>query len=295
VILVTGATGQVGRHLLGDLADASVPTTAMVRVEPQAADLPTGVDHLVATLDDPPGPEALQQFDEVFLLSAVSEHQAELEIGFVDALLTAGHRPHVVKVAEDGFQDPHCVVRFMHSHREVAKHLDALDLPVTYLAPLTYMESLLGLADDIRDAGEIPVPAAAGRVGFVATSDVAAVAAHVLTTPGHEDRVYVVSGPETLSYADVAARMSALFATTVEHVDLPAASYAERLRDRGATDWEVAGTVELFEWIQSGAQDQVTDEVQRATGEPARPLTDWLTELRGAFVGRPVGLSPPQM
>jgi NAD(P)H dehydrogenase (quinone) len=294
-ILVTGATGPLGHHLLEDLADQRVAATAMVRVEAEAGGLPTGVEHVVATLEDPPPPSLLQEYDHVLLTSPATEQQADLEVTFVDALVAAGHRPHVVKVATDGFQDPQCQVRFMRSDRQVAKHLDALGLPVTYLAALTYMESLLGLADVMRDEALVPVPAGDGKVGFVATSDVARVAAHVLTHPGHEDRVYVVSGPEALGYQDVAERVSALFATTVEYVDTPAAQYADRLRSSGLPDWEVAGSLELFDWVRHGAQDSVTDEVERATGEAARPLTDWLRELRGAFLGRPADLPPPQL
>jgi NAD(P)H dehydrogenase (quinone) len=295
VILVTGATEQVGFHLLEELVEARAPATALVRVEAQAGGLPTGVEHAVGSLDDPPPAGVLTQFDEVFLHSPDTELQVDLEMTFLDALVDAAHSPHVVKVATDGFQDPQCHVRFMRNHRLIAKHLESVGLPVTYLALLTPMESLLGLADVMRDEGVIPLPAGGGRIGFVATSDVAAVAAHVLSTPGHEDRTYVLSGPEALSYADVAAQVSALFATTVEYVDSPAKREAERLRRAGVPHWEVEGALELYEWIRYGGQDTVTDEVEQATGGGPRPLADWLTELRGAFVGRPPDLPPPQL
>jgi NAD(P)H dehydrogenase (quinone) len=113
VILVTGATGNVGYRLLENLDDAGVPATAMVRTEAKAVDLPPRVQHRVATLDGPPPPEVLQEFDNVFLLSPDVEAQAEMEVLFVDALVAAGHRPRVLKVAYDGFQDLDCDVRFM--------------------------------------------------------------------------------------------------------------------------------------------------------------------------------------
>ena len=181
MILVTGATGRVGYHLMEALADAHADVTAMVRVEARAADLPGTPQHVVASFDDPPPAEVLRGFDRVFLLSPAIEEQAELETVFIDALLAAGHGPHVVKIAADGFEDPGCEVRFMLSHRQVAAHLRAVGLPVTYLASALYMEDLLAAADTIRDEAAISVPAGHGRVGFVAASDVAAVAARVLT------------------------------------------------------------------------------------------------------------------
>ena len=135
MILVTGATGQVGYHLMEALADAGAAATAMVRVEAKAADLPGSPQYVVASLDDPPAAEVLRTFDRVFLLSPAHEAQVELETIFIDALISAGHRPFVVKVAADGFQDPDCDVRFMRSHRQIAVHLDATGFPVTYLAP----------------------------------------------------------------------------------------------------------------------------------------------------------------
>ena len=215
MILVTGATGRVGYRLMELLADANAEATAMVRVEARAADLPGTPRHTVASFDDPPPAEILREFDRVFLLSPAHEEQASMETVFIDAIAAAGHRPHVVKIAADGFQDPDCEVRFMRSHREVAAHLDALGLPVTYLAPSLYMENLLAAADTLRKEGTIRAPAGRGRVGFVAARDVAAAAARVLTSPGHDDAIYVLTGPEALRYADVARRFSAVFAREV--------------------------------------------------------------------------------
>ena len=151
MILVTGATGRVGYHLLEALADARADVTAMVRVQAKAADLPGTPQHVVATFDDPPPAEVLRGFDHVFLLSPAIEEQAELETVFIDALVAAGHGPHVVKVAADGFADPGCEVRFMVSHRQIAAHLDATGLPATYLAPALYMEGLPELRQGVLD------------------------------------------------------------------------------------------------------------------------------------------------
>ncbi|HTA00373.1 MAG TPA: NmrA family NAD(P)-binding protein [Streptosporangiaceae bacterium] len=284
MILVTGATGQVGYHLMEALADLHAEATAMVRVPAKAADLPGSPNHLVATLDGPPPADVLRTFDPVFLLSPAHEGQVELELIFIDALLAAGHRPHIVKVAADGFEDPDCEVRFMRSHREIAVHLDASGLPVTYLAPSLYMENLLESADTIRDQGTIFAPAGQGRVGFVAASDVAKAAARVLTGEGHEGQTYVLTGPQALTYADVAARVSAVLAREVDYGDLPESLAKDQMLAGGLSPWQAAGTVELFDWIRQGGTDSVTPTVPDLTGEDARTLDDWLSDQRGAFL-----------
>lgn len=294
VILVTGATGQVGYHLMEELADVGAEATAMVRVEAKAADLPGSPQHVVASLDDPPAAEVLQAFDRVFLLSPAHESQVELETIFIDALVAAGHRPRVVKIAVDGFQDPGCDVRFMRTHRQIAVHLDATGLPATYLAPNLFMENLLEAADTIRDQGTIFAPAAQGRTGFVAASDVARVAARILTDDGsrHEDQTYVLTGPEALSYADVAARVSAVFARQVDYDDLAEAQAKEQMQASGLSPWQVDGNLELFDWIRHGGTDSVTSTVRDLTGDDPQTIEDWLSEMRAAFVGRPEDLPP---
>jgi NAD(P)H dehydrogenase (quinone) len=285
VILVTGATGRVGYHLMEMLADAHAEVTAMVRVEARAADLPGTPRSTVATFDDPPPAETLREFDRVFLLSPATEEQAELETVFIDAIAAAGHRPRVVKVAADGFQDPDCEVRFMRSHRQVAAHLDALDLPVTYLAPSLYMENLLAAADTIRKEGVIRAPAGHGRVGFVAARDVAAVAARVLTSPDQDDALYVLTGPEALRYTDVAKRISEVFAREVGYESQTAARARQALLAGGMPRWEADGWAELYEWVRAGGAATMTPTVRELTGEDPRPIEDWLSDARASFTG----------
>jgi len=292
VILVTGATGRVGYRLMERLADAHADVTAMVRVEAKAADLPGTPRYVVATFDDPPPAEVLRDYDRVFLLSPSNEEQAELETVFIDALVAAGHGPHVVKVAADGFVDPACEVRFMVSHRQVARHLAAVGLPVTYLAPSLYMEGLLVSAGSIGSEGVIPVPAGRGKAGFVAAADVAAVAARVLTSAGHVGATYVPTGPEALGYADVAARISAVFAREVDYEKSTPARYHEFLLASGMGPWEADGVLELFEWVREGGADTVTADVRSVTGTEPRPIEDWLDDSRASFA-EPPDLPPP--
>jgi len=272
------------------LADARADVAAMVRVETRAADLPGTPRHVVATFDDPPPAEVLRGFDRVFLLSPAIEEQAELETVFTDALVAAGHGPHVVKIAADGFVDPGCEVRFMLSHRQVAAHLAATGLPATYLAPALYMEDLVAVADTIRESAEVAVPGGHGRVGFVAASDVAAAAARVLTSAGHEGATYVLTGPEALRFKDVAARISAVFARDVDYTNQPPGRARQLMLASGLGRWQADGNLELFDWIRQGGADTVTAAVREVTGAEPRPVQDWLEESRGSFEGPPLDL-----
>jgi uncharacterized protein YbjT (DUF2867 family) len=181
----------------------------------------------------------------------------------------------------------------MRSHRQVAIHLDAVGLPVTYLAPALYMENFLAAAETIREDGVISAPAGQGRVGFVAASDVADVAARVLTSQGHEDTTYVPTGPAALGYAEVAASVSAVFARQVGYEDQPPGEARELMLSAGLTPWETDGNLELFEWIRNGGADTLTAAVREVTGADPRPIEDWLGTSRASFLGRPPDLPGP--
>lgn len=281
---VTGAAGLVGYRLMEALADRRADVTAMVEVEAEAADLPGTPAHVVATLDGPPPGEALREFDRIFVLSPEGEEQAALETAFIDAIAAAGHRPHVVKVCADGFQDPDCEVRFMRSDRQVAAHLDTLGLPVTYLASAVHMESLIDSAEAIRLTGTIAAPAGKGHVGWVAATDVARAAAQVLTSPGHENATYVLTGPEKLGYKEVAARFSAVFAWQVDYEDQSPEQAREAMLAGGLTPWQADGNLERFEWIRQGGASTVTSTVRELTGADPRTLQDWLSDSRASFL-----------
>jgi NAD(P)H dehydrogenase (quinone) len=254
-------------------------------VAAKADDLPGTSRHIVATLDDPPSAQVLREFDRIFLLSPEIEEQAALERVFIDAVAAAGHRPHIVKICADGFQDPGCEVRFMLEHRQVAYHLELKGLPVTYLAAATYMDDLLGEAEEIQRTGEIRAAAGHGRAGFIATTDVALAAARVLTTDGHDGDTYVLTGPEAVGYAAIAHRFGAVFGQQVEYVDLPADQLRDLLLERGRTPWEADGDIERFDWIRQGGAAAVTGTVRELTGADPRALVDWLGESRATFTG----------
>ena len=135
-----------------------------------------------------------------------------------------------------------------------------------------------------------PAPAGHGRVGFVAASDVAAVAARVLTEPGHERAAYTLTGPEALRFKDVAARLSAVFAREVDYADQPASQARDRMLASGVSQWQADGNLELFDWIRQGGADTVTGTVREVTGADPQPAADWLEEARADFEVPPLDL-----
>ena len=128
-------------------------------------------------------------------------------------------------------------------------------------------------------------------VGFVAAADVADAAAGVLTGPvpaaGAEAPVFTLTGPESLTYANVAARISTVFARHVRYFDLPEERALEELLGSGMAPWDAEGMLELFAWIRAGGAGQLTSHVREVTQHAPRGLTGWLEGARATFLEPP--------
>ena len=93
----------------------------------------------------------------------------------------------------------------------------------------------------------------------------------------------MLTGPEALSYADIARRFSAVFGLRVDYADLPAARIRDLLLESGRTPWQADGDVERFDWIRQGGAATVTGTVREFTGADPRPVDEWLADSRETF------------
>jgi uncharacterized protein YbjT (DUF2867 family) len=130
------------------------------------------------------------------------------------------------------------------------------------------------------------VPSGAGGEGaasYVDVRDAAAVAAHVLCTDGHAADRYVITGPEALTGADVAGRLSDVLGRPVSYQSLPAEQYEAALRSAGMPEWHAGALVELQAVIGRDEFATVTDEVTKAIGRPARTAAAFFADHQATF------------
>ncbi len=133
----------------------------------------------------------------------------------------------------------------------------------------------------------------------MAAADVADAAARLLTSPapeaGGDPQVFTLTGPESLTYSNVASRISEVFARQVRYSSLPDEQAREELLGSGLAPWDVEGTLELFAWIRAGGAGQLTSHVREVTRHAPRGLTDWLEGSRATFLEPPAGRSGPDV
>jgi uncharacterized protein YbjT (DUF2867 family) len=282
-VLITGATGSVGSALVPELRRRGVPARAFVR-DPKRAEeiLGEGVDLAVGDLSEPESiRRALEGVERLFLACGAVPGQLEYETNAIDAAAAAGVQ-RIVKLSAAGAEigSP---LAFWDWHARIEQRLRDSGVPAVVLRPSTYMTNLLGSAGAVMFTGKLFVPAGAAKVAMVDPRDVAEAAAVALMEDGHEGETYVLTGPEAMTYDEIAARLSEATGHTVEFVDVTEDHAREAMLDAGMPQYLVDFLVRRFGALRGGIEAQTTDTVRRLTGREPRSLADFARDHAGVF------------
>ncbi len=287
VILVVGATGKVGQEVVRQLSAADVPARALVRDPVRASHIRLpGVQIVVGDLARPESLDpALSGVDRVFLASPADPEQVTLQGNLVQACNRAGVR-HVVKVSVAG--GPDAATQIGRWHWTTEKQIEASGLGFTMLRPNLYMQQTLRFAASVASSGSFSLPCGAGEVSIVDARDVASVAVCTLTQPGHDRKIYDLTGPEALSFDAMADAIGQAIDRKVAYVHVPPEYARKQMLADGVPRWLADDMLVLFASIREGYGGAVSDAVPRVTGKKARTFHQFARDYAQAFRdGRP--------
>jgi uncharacterized protein YbjT (DUF2867 family) len=283
-ILVTGATGTVGTAVVRQLAAGDAPVRAMTRNPGEAVWLQElGVEVVRGDFLAPETLDAaLAGVERAFLASPNVREMASMQSNFVAAADRAGV-DHIVKLSAAG-ADPDTSWDIARWHGEVEREIERAGIDYTFVRPVSYMQNLLDDAETIRSNGEFTraTPPDA-RINVVDTRDVAAVAAEALRDPGHRGETYKPSGPEPITFPEMARELGAATGQPVEFRELtPDEARASLLAD-GAPEWLADAMVGLEVAFGKGIADLTTDHVRAVTGGKPRDFATFARDHADAF------------
>jgi uncharacterized protein YbjT (DUF2867 family) len=220
--------------------------------------------------------------EKVFLLSSPHRNAVSWHRNAIDAAREAGVRLLVRSSILGANKDS--PAEFVNAHTICDRYLEQSGLEHVILRPNLFLQNIPeSNIPSIGEDGNLYVDAGDARISMVDTRDVASVAAVVLTESGHLGAHYDITGPEALSYDDVAAKLSRALGRTVTYLDAPDAAVRESLLGFGLDEWFVDALIGLYQDYRGSGTDgyaaQVTDTVERLTGRPARSLDAMLGEL----------------
>jgi uncharacterized protein YbjT (DUF2867 family) len=289
LILVIGGRSKIGTALIEELLNRGQRVRALVRAgEPaglpaEPAGLPATAEAVTGDLADEGSlVTAMAGIEKVFLLS--SPHPDA--VGWHRNAIDAARRTQVQLLVRSSILGADLVsqAEFISAHTTCDRYLEGSGLPYAIVRPNLFLQNIPGSTIPSIDAtGTFYGDAGEARISMVDTRDVAAVAAVALTQPGHAGAHYDVTGPEALSYADVAARLTSAMGRPIRYVDAPDDAVRQALLGAGLTEWFAGALVGLYQDYRRSGTDgyaaQVTGTVQRLTGRPARSLDDLLGEI----------------
>ena len=150
------------------------------------------------------------------------------------------------------------------------------------------MQNTMMAAPTVTSEGAIYMPLKDGRLGLIDARDVVDAAVYVLTSAGHEGQTYTITGPVSMSFADVASRMSEGLGKEVTYIDIPLEACRDALTGMGLDEWTANAYVEYFDAFSQNLYDFVTDEFETLTGKPPRTFEQFVTDFSEVFGGRQV-------
>ena len=281
MLLVTGATGNIGRELARELDAAGAPFRVLVRDPARAAGLPAGAERVRGDLDDPATlAPAFAGVHKVFLLTPGigTEHMHRAVVAAVAA--GVGHIVHLSSFNVLGDPMP-AMGRWHHEREQVIR---SAGIPATFLRPGGFMTNAFDWLPTIRDGGYVLDPAGPGRYAPVDPADIAAVAALALTGDGHEGREYVLTGSESFTVAEQVRVLAA--ATGLDIQVRTTATPQEAVRARfpnGAPPALADAILEGFALLRADTAGFRTDTVRRLLGREPRTFADWCARNADTF------------
>jgi len=282
MILVTGASGSAGGAVLNEVAKTNKPFRAMYRSREDAARVPADVPAVIADFGDKPSlRRALEGVDAVYLVCSPVRELVELEGNMVDACRETRVR-HVVLNSALGAGD--YSKSFPSWHRKVEEKLKASGLQYTILRPNSFMQNILTYyAPSIRSQGAFYAAMGNARTSFIDVRDIATVATKALTTPGYEGKTYELNGPEALTYAEVAEKISRASGQKVQYLDIPVEQQKRSMLDQRMPEWQVTALLDLQAYYTGGKGGEVDDVLAKLLGCSPTTIDQFLAEFSDSF------------
>jgi len=298
MILVTGATGLNGRELVHRLSARGVPVRALVRNAAKAGGLrpsdppgQAGEGRVEIVEGDMARPEtlipALRGVERAMLISSSDPMMLDVQSNFIAAARKAGVK-HVVKLSGI-MPELDSPFRFARMHGEIERRLEASGMAFTHLRAGEFMPVYFRQVPSIIAKGALSLPMENAKIASIDIGDITDVAAVALTNSGHEGKTYPLTGPEALTMAEVAEKLSAVTGKHIRYMNVAPEDAKKAQLAAGVSPYIADALAELFAERRKGKEANVSPAVQMILGRP--PVSFDAFAKRNAAIFR--GEQPP--
>ncbi len=284
-LLITGANGSVSSALLDTLQDSDFELRALIRDESKAERVQApGVQVFVGDLDDARSlPPAIDGVQDLWLLTPNGPRASENSMNAVWAARQAGVE-RVVRLSAVGAAHD-APTRSGRLHALSDREVEESGMRWTILRPSWFMQNLFNEAGSIVAQGTFSLNMGEGRLGMIDVRDIAVFAARVLTEGAdrHDGKIYTPTGPQSISFAQVAEQFGQALGKTIRYVPVSDATERKTLLGFGVPEWIVDMLIEYGQAYASGWGDFTTSDFQDVVGRQPRSLADFARDYAAAF------------
>jgi len=227
--------------------------------------------------------EALRDVDRAMLISSSDPTMLEVQSTFIDTAAKAGVK-HVVKLSGI-IPDLDSPFRFARMHGEIERRLEASGMAFTHLRAGEFMQAYFRQVSSIVTKGRLLLPMEDARIASIDVGDIAEVAAAVLTGSGHEGTIYSLTGPEALSMADVAEKLSTATGKRIEYINVAPEEATRAQLAAGMAPFTADALAELFAERRKGKEAQVSPVVQTILRRRATSFDQFAERHAAVFRG----------
>ncbi|MDQ3970334.1 MAG: SDR family oxidoreductase [Thermoproteota archaeon] len=286
-ILITGATGTVGSEVVKQLSSNMTDINIKAAVHSIENAKKVQYDKVEVVQIDYNKPETLKEAfkdaDKLFLLTHPSPKSAEHESNLVTEAKKAGIR-HIVKQSIMG-ADLQADVEAMRLHRQAEKIIEESGIPYSFLRPNEFMQGFINFqGPTIKSNNAFYLPAQDAKVSIVDVRDIAAVAVKALTDDNkHNNKTYLITGPETLSYYQAAEILSNATGKKISYVNVSDEEARAAMKETGMNDWLINTILELYNYFRKGYASEVSSAVEEVTGKKQITFAQFAKDYAEAF------------
>lgn len=280
MILITGASGNVGREVVKQIAQTGVQVRAAYQSVSKAAAAPSGVQLVTLDYNEPATVRAaLNGVDRVFLVGPPTANVVALERKAIDEIKRSGAR-QVVKLSAMGGRS----AIFPGQHADSEDYIKSSGVTYTFLRPNGFMQNFVNYsAGTINSQNAFYGCQGDGKVSHIDIRDVAAVAVKTLIEDGHQGKTYTLTGPAALSNAEVAQILSDDLGREIRYIDLPPAQFKQALLAAGLPEWSADALIDLQRFYREGGASAVTSDVERLLNRKPTSFEQFSRDHRQAF------------
>jgi (4-alkanoyl-5-oxo-2,5-dihydrofuran-3-yl)methyl phosphate reductase len=281
LILVTGATGTVGSEVVRQLVEKGERVRVLTRDPTRAEKFGRSIEVIQGDLGKPETlGAAFTGADNVFVLSNYPS-VALFETNAYAAAKAAGAKRIVKLSGRHTNTDWFSATAVAQGHIMSEQRLQTLGVPWTILRPGTFASNFFLFFN--RENNGVFLQIGEGKESFIDPRDIGACAVALLTTPGHDGRIYEITGSEDLSYAQCAEKLSAAAGRTIVYQDIPADTLRQGLLAMGLPAPIVESFLRFFAAVRDGKTFPPTSAVADLLGRPPRSFDEWARDNAAAF------------